>query len=480
MIPPNNRPMRAVDALMKKTPVCTTPAFLALACFGAMLAAQDPPERAPGPGASAHVVYQSKSDGGLRYTWTVPKDYDGVRKCAMTVILHGTGLDYRWGHLNNRPDTFRPDDVVVSVDGTSQGQGTSKLFLGERADGDAFHTFLDEMLERFAVDHVFLYGHSQGSFFAVWYAGEHPTDVDGVVAHASGAWNWSKTGKDLRRVAISFMHGTRDPVVPFAQSVAARDHYLGEGLPLVRLRRLPFYNHWPNGVRADEELSWCEGMTTGDAERTLALAKRIASAKPADEYQWVTVPGFGAARQILRRIETGEPRAFDAPPDAKIKAAAHELAEAIERHAKTHLAALQAQVSSKKQLVFTAKNDWLGHLVALREDFRGVDCVEEYFRTLGWDKLLEQHQKEATPIVTALYGDDDQAACRATLAGLPKAFLFEAFPSDFAERIAAWRGKAKDWKLGKKELAALDVVERWPVAWTEGAKAYEGLWRKRD
>src|SRR5436190_2850133 len=88
--------------------------------------------RAPSEKAPPQTWFQAESKGGLHYAWKVPKDYDGKRACSLTVILHGTGLDWQWGPANNPLATFRPGDVVVSVDGTSPGQEKSRLFLGEK------------------------------------------------------------------------------------------------------------------------------------------------------------------------------------------------------------------------------------------------------------------------------------------------------------------------------------------------------------
>src|SRR5262249_52424015 len=156
---------------------------------------------------------------------------------------------------------FRRDDIVVSVDGTSPGQNDTRLFLGRPEDARAFRDFLSEMRKTFAVDRIFLYGHSQGGFFVVYYAGEYPNTVAGVVAHASGAWNWSKMTGKVKNLAIAFMHGNADQFVPYGQSPGARDAYAKAGFKLLHLRRLHGYSHWPNAVRAGECLAWCDGMT---------------------------------------------------------------------------------------------------------------------------------------------------------------------------------------------------------------------------
>src|SRR5262245_13183357 len=77
--------------------------------------AGDLPEKAPSPDAKPHTWHETTAKSGLHYAWLVPKGYDGKSPRNLTVILHGTGLDYRWGPANNKAGVFRPDDVVVSV-----------------------------------------------------------------------------------------------------------------------------------------------------------------------------------------------------------------------------------------------------------------------------------------------------------------------------------------------------------------------------
>ena len=43
--------------------------------------------------------------------------YDPQAPRNLTVIVHNVRADYRWGYDNQKPGRFRPDDVVISVDG---------------------------------------------------------------------------------------------------------------------------------------------------------------------------------------------------------------------------------------------------------------------------------------------------------------------------------------------------------------------------
>lgn len=439
------------------------------------LAGDDPEERQPSPDAPEHRVFRWTSKDGLRYTWVLPPEYDGERAFNLTVILHGTGLDYRWGHWNNKPGIFRPNDIVVSVDGPSPS-GETRLFLGESKDAKAFKAFLDEMRTSFVIDRIFLYGHSQGGFFVVYFAGEFPKDVAGVVAHASGHWGWSKMGRDVKQVAIAFMHGTVDPVVPYRQSRHSRAAYDEAGFELLHLRRLQLYNHWPNAVRANEVIGWCDGMTTEDPASALAAAQEILRPKDPDEYQWQTVPGFSAAREILRRFESNGPAAFEGV-EPKLAGKAAKWAEQIEKEGGKHVRALKKHVKKKKDLSLSDAS-WLGHLVALRDDFRGVDSVEAYIKQIGYETAVKAQDKSVKKIISTWYEEQDSKKLFETIvAEISKAFLFEGFPPELAQRMETLEAEAEDHELSRRALKLYADMEAWREGWKEGLSEYADIWK---
>lgn len=450
---------------------------LALACsLVPELRADDPPARQPAADAPAHSVFaHTARAGGLRYTWVLPKGYDGKTPRNLSVILHGTGLDYRWGHWNNKPGIFRPDDIVVSVDGTSP-DGQTRLFLGRPEDAALFAKFLEELRASFSVDRIFLYGHSQGGFFVPYFMGEHPEAVAGGVAHASGAWNWSKTPKELRKLALVFLHGSSDPVVPYGQSPGSRDYYVEHGFPLTHLRRLPYYNHWPNAVRATEELDWCQGMTAKDPREVLDCALAMLRTKPADEYQWTTVVDFSGALRVLERLVGKGPVALEKVPEDLAQEAREWMAR-IDAQAEEQVKTLRATLPKKGALVLDGK-PWLGQLLPLREDFRGVDAVEKLCAEIGLAKLAEAHGKATKPLYDAWYGEGkSEADCAgAVLESIGKCFLVDGLPANLREKMEEWKKRklelpakvAKKWNDWESYLKGLD----------DGWKQYESVWKK--
>lgn len=447
---------------------------LFLSLFAA-LPQDDFPEKAPAAGAEAHVAYQTTSAGGLNYLWWLPKGYDPAEPRALTVILHGTGLDYRWGAWNHAPGVFRSKDVVVSVDGTSPGADGTRLFLGEPDDAEAFRGFLAEMRQAFAVRDVFLYGHSQGGFFVVYYAGEFPETVTGVVAHASGAWNWTNMSKGLKKVAVAFMHGTADEVVPYRQSMGSRGSFVEAGYPLTHLLRLINYSHWPNAVRANEALGWCEGMTTDDPERALDAARSLLRPKREDEYSWRTVPSFSGAYEVLMRFTKKGYQPFKKRASKDQTETAERWMADIEEHADAHVARLQETVPRRLSL---DGGPWLGHLISLREDFRGVRPVESYVKKVGFDKLLAEHEEAAGELIAAWR--DEQASVpdrfEAVVTRLEDVFLFEGLPADMRPKMREWKQDAGLVVIPAAVLDRYAVFQRWEEGWDDGLKAYRKEW----
>ena len=168
------------------------------------------------------------------------------RARASRFVLHGSNLTRGWGFANHRQAEFRPDDVVVCPDGTTSNGRGGFNFLQGRSDLDRFGGLHDELRKAFKVNGTYLYGHSQGSFFAHLYAAHRPGEVDGYVAHASAVWAGTALGRKGHHQAIVVMHGTADPVVWYEAGLGARASLEDAKYPTARLRSLEGWNHWPS------------------------------------------------------------------------------------------------------------------------------------------------------------------------------------------------------------------------------------------
>lgn len=442
----------------------TVPALLAAALLAAPAFADKPKSVEPGPKAKGKLC-EWKSKDGLEYVYYVPKGYDEDRGANLVFILHGSNLTRGWGFANHKAGDFRPDDIVVSPDGTTPNGKGGFNFLGEPKDAQRFRALLEELKHAFKVNAVFLYGHSQGSFFALYYAGEYPADVQGVLAHASGVWTWTKLGPEGHHQAIVLMHGTRDPVVPFGQSVGGYDAYVEAKYPMVRLRAIEGGNHWPAEHNykipyPTQELAWIEGRTTKDPER-LAVAFETLSNVKVREYH-----DYAALYSLAKGIAEGE-----APEALKSKAKA--AMEAVDAGAGAHADSLKPPDPLKIEA-----EGWVGHLPMFLRAYRGVPACDAFAET--WAPVVKEQTEAAIRHLRALHATKDPAEAFAEgVAAIREGFFFhECMDPDFLKQLAEWR-KDRKLKLPKEAVKEYDdLVPDYEKAIKEGFRSFEGADRK--
>ena len=428
------------------------------------------------PKAGGEKLYEAKSADGLVYFWRGPKHYDAAKGVGLTVILHGSGGTHQWGFANIDKATFRPDDVVISPDGTTPGANGTFLFMGEPKDAKRLHALLEEVKKAFKVRGTYLYGHSQGSFFSVYYAGEYPEDVDGVVAHASGIWNWSKLGKAGHHQAIILMHGTQDPVVPYVQSEGCFKSLVDAGYPMARLYPLEWWNHWPAELNSaggtphtSQELAWVEGMTTKSPDRLEACLDVMADVKDKVEHDW------GGLWSLAKHAEEA-PFAKDAT-----KARARKAVDVVEALAKKHAQAL----SDVKPGSPADGKPWMAHLPVFLRQFAGVPGCTEL--AAAWKDTLEEHEKRGAAHFEKWWAKREKKdvadAFEEGVAAVVEGFLWCRTQDKFTEgqmgpalqvTLKAWQKEAKK-KLSKKALKDFAVVESLESVWKKGWDAYADI-----
>jgi len=409
-------------------------------------------------------VYEWTAKNGIVYQYRLPKGYDAKRGAGLTFILHGSNLDHRWGFANHNAKTFRPDDIVVSPDGTtSNGKGGFNT-LGRPQDAKRFHAFHEELRALFKVNATYLYGHSQGSFFAFYYAGEYPKDVQGVVGHASGVWTQTRIGKQGHHQAIVLMHGTQDPVVPYVQSAGGFSTFSERHYPIVRLRSLEWWNHWPaehNGPvpHTSQQLAWVEGMTTKDPARLAACWDVLGKVKNTEQHDYVATYALG------RRLES-----LDIAPDAlKKKGAA--AANAIDALVQAHIDAMDLP----KDLALDAPERITRFIFFMRR-FDGVPKCDTYVASFG--KVLTKHQKKAVSHLKkyfpAMHDGDTAEAFEEGVAALAEGYLWpECHDRAFRGNLATWRKSAKKLKVPKRVIKRYDeIVAPFDKAYDSGWKAF--------
>ena len=420
-------------------------------------------QRAPSDKARGEV-FEWKWADDLPYEYFVPKSYDSKTGANLVLVLHGNGLNYQWTFANHDAGKFRPDDIVVSPEGTTWMQNTkSHEFMAGKENADKLHELIAALQKVFHVRQTFLYGHSQGSFFVFEYAGLRPDDVNGVVGQASGPWNSSPRGSFGHKQAIAFMHGTDDANVPYGQSVFGRNSYREAGYPLVHLRTLWGWPHWPNADQAELELSWCEGMTSDDAGRVEKCFESLSNAQARGGLD------FAALDQVAARLEKlagATPAQSSAAKAARARVArvASSIAAAIDRSL------------GKGKLAKVDGKEWSGLLVRFLEDFDGVPAREAFSKTRAAD--LAAVAKVGQKSEGEFFGNETKDHSKA--AGAAADLLEQGYMSPSAPRVAnaleQFLKEGKALKVPKKELDRMEaVLTAWRKGEKDGAAAYEKL-----
>ncbi len=445
-------------------------AIAALVAGGFAAAAEnDPPQKEPGP-ASAGQVCGWKSADGLAYEYYVPKGYDAAKGANLLFILHGSNLTRRWGFANHTAGEFRPDDVIVCPDGTTSNGNGGFNFMRDDRDLKRVHALQDEMRKAFKVNATYLYGHSQGSYFAFLYAGTYPDDVQGVLGQASGVWGGTPATPKSHHQAVALMHGTGDPVVPYAQSVGGLSFFRDAKYPLVHLRSLEGWNHWPNQGQAAQELAWCEGMTSADPARVVASFDLLDRATEESGFD----RDLAALGAVARRLAAME----GAPKEARDRAA--KSAQTVEDLAKRHADAISQSLGKGKgdKLVGDA---WVGHLPPFLRDFDGTAACDALAKE--WADRLAKQKAEAVKSLKEYFRTREKEPAKAFAAAVDAirdGFLWcECSDPDLLSRLGAWRGDSTKWKLAKADVKAYDdVVTVFVAARQKGRDEYAEINKK--
>lgn len=407
-----------------------------------------------------------KSADGLAYNYRLPRLDREHTPWTMTMILHGSNLSRGWGFANHDGKTFRPHDVVVAPDGTTPNGNGGFNFLGEAKDVKRLAALIAELKKALPIERVLLYGHSQGSFFALHYAGAEPDDVNGVVAHASGLWTWSATGPRGHHQAICLMHGTRDPVVPYGQSVGAYEALKKARYPLLRLRSLEGWNHWPaehNGPvpHTSQQLAWCDGMTSTDPERLERVLELLGDMNDPGQHD---VAALHAVAQRIAGLE-------DLPADLRRRGT--DLAAAAETVAGLHLAA----IGDIPDGLEPDGKPWMGHLGVFLRQYAGVPACEACRERLAKDleKLDKRMGKGFDAWWRARKKDDVPDAFEAGLEILGAGFLtVPGTDPDIRALMDDWADHAKQHKLPRKATRAWkDLADALDKGLKDGWKDFE-------
>ena len=226
----------------------------------------------PGMKAAKGKVLQWKSAQGRDYWYRLPKKSPSAGP-NLIFMFHGTGGNHGWSFWNYPigSNGFRPNDIVVSPEGMTPGQGSTFNFVQNKNDEEQIVGLIKNFKSRFKINKVFLYGHSQGAFFAYWFAGQQPKLVDGFIAHAGNLLANVAHPKFAREnLAVAILHGRADAVVPVSCATSSHEAYKKMGYRRLKLEIVEGLNertgHWPLPAQVSQLFLWLDKVSTSSAD----------------------------------------------------------------------------------------------------------------------------------------------------------------------------------------------------------------------
>ena len=116
---------------------------------------------------------------------------------------------------------------------------------------------------------------------------------------------------------------------------------------------------------------------------------------------------------------------------------------------------------------------WLGYMLAVRDDFRGVKSVEKLAGELKLDEKIAAHAEAAQELLTTwqVSASDADKFTRA-VEGITGCFLYEGLPVDLVSRCRACMKKAADLDIEAADRDRFEFLQLWEQGWKDGLEAY--------
>ena len=350
---------------------------------------------APGPSCDRGVVLEWTSAEGRPYWYRVPKKIDAKKAPRLVFMLHGTGLNHGWSFWNYpiASGRFRGDDIVVSPDALTPGNGDTFNFIQGKTDGNQILGLIKLFKSRFPVSQVYVYGHSQGAFFAYWMAGAYTEWVDGIVAHAGNVLQVKHTPLSRQKLAVGILHGEADAVVPVSCAHRSAKIYRDEGYKKVKLEIVEGLTkrsgHWPLPNQVAEMFEWLDSVTTSTPSQSIdGVVMELGKPEPS----WLLVrESVLRARQQLKttrrkKLSKAERKELEERLDA--------LEELVTHAEKAHAKRIVADEKAADGDDYAA---WMAHFRSMHGVFRA---------SKGWNrslrKIASRAAKQETKITRVL------------------------------------------------------------------------------
>ncbi|MGE3107235.1 MAG: hypothetical protein AB7G11_03050 [Phycisphaerales bacterium] len=365
---------------------------------------------------------------GLAYTWTLPEGLDQSHACDLVIVCHTVGKDSTWAPTALDLPTLGKR-IVVAPDGTSAIAKGIRTFRADDTDVLAFREFILEMTQAFPVDRIFLLGVEQGGSFCLYFAGAFPGLTEGVVTIDSQVWQDTPTRGGVLQVPLALCSSTGAGPKQIISTVQTRAAYLAQDHPMLLDRPISRENPGLMATGAALALDWCRGMVTQDPRVILDTALNLLSAPS---------PAFGPASLMLRRLlGTSESNPAndpidDVPDDIRRRAVA--ALDLIDLHAALHLLLVLRDVAEPADLVLNGRPG-IGHLVAMREDFRGVPLFERFILQTRFDQAAAGQFPFVPALADACEFDESAQEFRELTSFIPYTYMLDVWPEAVLARL---------------------------------------------
>lgn len=349
------------------------------------------PRVAPDMDAPRGEVLEWTSEEGRAYWYRLPREIGASNPPNLVFMLHGTGLNHGWAFRNYpiQSGQFRGGDIVISPDGLTPQDGGTFNFVQGKEDGEQVAGLIRHFKRQFPIRSVYIYGHSQGAFFAYWFAGEYTELVDGIVAHAGNVLSVRHSELAKKKLAIGILHGKADAVVSVDCAHRSEKIYRDQGYLKIKLTIVEGLTaesgHWPLPVEVLEMMRWLDQASAASASDALDVAvTEIARPDPSLD---VVADVLARARALLKGHRGNDRESLE----TRAGALAEFLSDAVAAHQRSLRSAIEADAS-------------VSGFVPWKEHFRRVDpaCAASS-AAKEWKKAMKdaiasarkQHEKVA-------------------------------------------------------------------------------------
>jgi len=313
-------------------------------------------------------VLEWTSAEGQEFWYRLPHKIDRNNAPNLVFMLHGTGLNHGWSFWNYPIGNgrFRGNDIVISPDGLTPGQGDTFNFVQNKKDGDQISGLIRQFRGKFPIGKIYLYGHSQGAFFCYWFAGAYTELVDGIVAHAGNVLNVNHNKLAKEKVAIGILHGRADAVVSVDCAIRTEKIYREHGYKNLKMTIVeglsPSSGHWPLPSEVAKMFDWLDQVNADSPE--LAASVVVGELAKEEPDLQIVASSTAKARKLSKRLKRGE-------ETKALREKIERLAAFVENVESAHVVAIKEAKTAAKTAKKGSFQPWMAHFRVVNASLAG-------------------------------------------------------------------------------------------------------------